>query len=818
VNEGFTKLTGYSWDDALGKTSIDLLTGPDSDPEAINQIRRQLTSHDTLNVEYKMRTKSGSYRWIRVEGQPVFDEQGEFKKYFRIQTDIQAAKEHLAEVETLSLIAKHTDNMVVITDEHDRITWINDAFIRTTGYDLVDAAGETTFVLMAGPDSSQERNEYVARKVAAHEPFRLEVLIYTKEGHSRWCALEARPIFDENGRFTKYFRMFADIQERKDHERLILESQKRLEDIFNTRFEAMCVLSREGTMLQMNDRALELSNSKREDRIGRPAWESTYGPINPHLTEFFKTSIKDASKGVTTSKELTFNGKEGQVMTHRFNFKPVTDALGNVNYIQLEAQDITDKAQAVRQSQYNEQLFNAYMKNSPVPAWITSLNGQIENMNERFLEFIGKDESVIGMNMLDVIDHTYLAQYRQHNEVVIKTQKPLQAIEYALDKDKVVHTFLNTRFPIFEDGKLTRIGGMGMDITSILKAEEERNESIKRFEAVSKATDDMIWEWDVVRDKVTWQGENKRQWDHQLRTGDTMKHFLDFLHKDDRDMVDSSIRRAVKNRNKDRWQAEYRMKGPGGEDFHILDRAVILRDIEGNASRMIGAMQDISDRVNLEKEFVKQQELEHKRTTRMIFDAQEAERSHLAADLHDNVNPLLAAARLHINAAEATTEDPAPYLLQSKALIHEGIEEIRKISHNLSNTLINEIGLEDLVLSTLRKLNPDESLEVHTDFKKLETVKVTTTLKLNVIRIIQEQVHNTLKYAQAKNLYIKIHYRDRAIYLTVQDDGQGFDPKAMRTGIGLSNIKNRAESYNGKMKLSSSPGKGCKLEIQLPLE
>ena len=245
---------------------------------------------------------------------------------------------------------------------------------------------------------------------------------------------------------------------------------------------------------------------------------------------------------------------------------------------------------------------------------------------------------------------------------------------------------------------------------------------------------------------------------------------------------------------------------------------MILRDNNGNVDRMIGVMQDITDRVSLELELRNQREQEHKNTTRMIFEAQESERNRIANDLHDNVNPLLAAARLYINVVESSLSGPEPHLLQSKALIHEGIDEIRKISHNLSNTLIKEHSLEEVVKNILRKMNPDNRLDISTQFKRLEKVDPDSHIKTNVARIIQEQLNNIFKYAQADHVAISLSHRDGILHLAIQDNGVGFDTAKTRTGIGLLNIRNRVESYEGQMKLISSPGKGCKLDIRLPSE
>ena len=87
--------------------------------------------------------------------------------------------------------------------------------------------------------------------------------------------------------------------------------------------------------------------------------------------------------------------------------------------------------------------------------------------------------------------------------------------------------------------------------------------------------------------------------------------------------------------------------------------------------------------------------------------------------------------------------------------------------------------------------------------------------KINVYRIIQEQLNNILKHAQASSVSIELNKQREQIRLCVEDDGKGFDPRMRRNGVGISNIMSRAELYNGKVEIDSSPGKGCKLEVIL---
>jgi signal transduction histidine kinase len=95
--------------------------------------------------------------------------------------------------------------------------------------------------------------------------------------------------------------------------------------------------------------------------------------------------------------------------------------------------------------------------------------------------------------------------------------------------------------------------------------------------------------------------------------------------------------------------------------------------------------------------------------------------------------------------------------------------------------------------------------------------KLDNDQQLTLYRITQEQVNNILKHAMAKTVCISLNEEDEEAVLIISDDGMGFDITGKKQGIGLSNMKSRAELLNGRFFISSEPGLGCMLKVTLPL-
>ncbi|HSQ43837.1 MAG TPA: ATP-binding protein, partial [Ginsengibacter sp.] len=90
------------------------------------------------------------------------------------------------------------------------------------------------------------------------------------------------------------------------------------------------------------------------------------------------------------------------------------------------------------------------------------------------------------------------------------------------------------------------------------------------------------------------------------------------------------------------------------------------------------------------------------------------------------------------------------------------------------------------------------------------------TKELMLYRVVQEQLTNITKYSRAKEASITLKKTDNTLFLTIADNGVGFDTTQKSKGIGLTNMKSRIEYYSGNLNIISAPREGCKLEISIP--
>ena len=152
---------------------------------------------------------------------------------------------------------------------------------------------------------------------------------------------------------------------------------------------------------------------------------------------------------------------------------------------------------------------------------------------------------------------------------------------------------------------------------------------------------------------------------------------------------------------------------------------------------------------------------------------------------------------------------------KSKEYINIVIHEIRLLSRQ-QVTPQKTINIKELIGELTQDLNMNTRAGTRFYCRIADNLSIDEDLKLNIYRIVQEQINNILKYADATQATISINQASGNVFVSIIDNGKGFDTLLKRKGIGIANIINRIESYNGEVTIESSPGKGCKLEIRIP--
>jgi PAS domain S-box-containing protein len=263
---------------------------------------------------------------------------------------------------------------------------------------------------------------------------------------------------------------------------------------------------------------------------------------------------------------------------------------------------------------------------------------------------------------------------------------------------------------------------------------------------------------------------------------------------------------------------ERRLGGASRNDQYALriirsDGSVIF--VEANVSQItynqrpstIGTITDITDRLE-----------EENRINKAVIHAQEKERMQIGMELHDNVQQILAGSLLRLDYAKTCLNDRASALEaleHVKGYVNEGIHELRRLSHQLAPAMRTPERLPEKINELAGSMNSGGRLQIEVESDAFLNAGE-EELELAIYRIIQEQLNNVLKHADAKRVTIVLREVDDGLLLSIRDDGKGFDPAERAPGIGLENMRRRAVAMGGELKILSAPGKGCELILQAP--
>lgn len=219
------------------------------------------------------------------------------------------------------------------------------------------------------------------------------------------------------------------------------------------------------------------------------------------------------------------------------------------------------------------------------------------------------------------------------------------------------------------------------------------------------------------------------------------------------------------------------------------------------------------------QESVQSEVNKHKLLTQATIDGQEKERKEIGKELHDNIGQQLTTTKLFLDIAKGTADDNTLEMVNMAIKsVSDVINEIRRMSHSLVPPTLGDLGLIESVKELCETLKRTETFHIRFYHDQFEENKLLNNQSLMLYRIIQEQINNIIKHSEAKNVIVKLCIEDDHIVLDVSDNGKGFDIKSRKKGLGLLNIINRADLFNGKVEIVSAINKGCKIKVTIPLQ
>ncbi len=370
-------------------------------------------------------------------------------------------------------------------------------------------------------------------------------------------------------------------------------------------------------------------------------------------------------------------------------------------------------------------------------------------------------------------------------------------------------------------GEMIAIVSVSKDITERRRAEVELRKREFQLAAAQQLARIGSWEWDFATGRITWSAELFRIFGLQPQEfGATFEAYLSHVHPED----GARLREAVQTALREGQLASdvHRIVRPDGEVRTLQATGRIARDAAGQAARMFGASQDVTEQVEAQRRVQATTEQLQSLSQRLL-EVQETERRHLARELHDEIGQVLTATKIALSSV-LQSEGAAPFagpIQQGINSLDGLLRQVRRLSLDLRPPLLDDLGLLPALRWYLGQITERTSLAAHLVAPE-SCPRLGPAIETACFRVAQEALTNVLRHAAATRVTVELRCEDGSVELCVRDDGVGFEVDAVRrraqagASLGLLGMQERGALVGGVVSFQSAPGRGTEVRASFP--
>ena len=843
VNDGFTRISGYTLDDVIGRSPGEILQFEKTDRETIQKMRAALMAGQPFRGEILNRGKDGREYWLDIEIQPTYGRDGQISGYMAIESEITyqvLEREHLRSI--LSSIAEG----IVLINTSGVIVEGNSAAERIFGLTSDQILGRTTMDPRWGSireDGSPLSSEEHPATITIQTGRKVRNFVHgvrTPDGHIRWISMSTEPLRDAEGNITAVVASFADITE--------LRTQATQVDTIirgaglgtwdwhvpsgRVRFSEQWA-----TMLGYDLNELSPSLETFEKLLDPSEASRVFRAVQDHhdgATEEYRCELhmrrKNGSWGwILASGKVTERSSDG---------RPIRMVGVHVDISALkevEAELIEERSRLAESEIKYRTLFDAV----PAAVFVCDTSASILQYNSRAAELWGTHpragaECLYGSRQL----YTPIEQ-------TLETGQAISHFEARIDRPDGTTIPVIVNVAVLRDDSDQIVGAVVCfeDISASKDLESRLRELSERYEAAIAGTSDGLWDWRCGTNEVWY---SPRYWtlhgfpEEGPMPPNTFESFESRLHSEDHDRVMEQLRLHAEE--KVDYDVEFRLRL--FDDLHyrwFRARGATQRDAEGKPIRMAGTLQDIEVQKQAAAALVNAQSQ---------AEAANAAKSEFLANMsHEIRTPMTAI--LGYTELLASESDNA----EGAALRLEYVETIRRNGQHLLD-IINDIldlskieagkmSVEQIEVDPLQVVLEVVSLmDVRASAKglKLEAIFDTAMpkhIRTDPVRLRQVLVNligNAIKFTEVGRVIvrtscdatterIRFDVKDSGIGMTEQQISRLFDAFSQAdasttrrfggTGLGLRISQRLSEMLGGSISVQSEYGRGSTFTVTI---
>ncbi|THJ22536.1 MAG: PAS domain S-box protein [Nitrospira sp. CG24E] len=745
----------------------------------------------------------------------------------------------------------------------DRIVYANQAAASISGYSIEELLTMDIWK-MTHPDFLPFLQ---ARARATQEsdigPAHYEFQIITKDGQMRWLDFTAATI-DYEGRPARLATGY-DITARRQTERKLAEREGMLQQIFDAEPECVKLLAAGGILLNMNRAGLAMLEADTPEQVMNQC-------IYPLITEPYRSRFQALTERVFQGEsgilEFEILGLKGGHRWLESHAAPMRGKTGTVTALLSVTRDITEHKRTSALLETDKRVLELIASGAALTEVLERLCRMFEDMSPGLLssillldqdrlclrhgaapslppayraaidgERIGPGAGSCGTaaylrRQIVVTDIANDPLWTGYRELALKHQLGACWSTPIFSKDSsVLGTFAmyyrEPRSPGAHDLQIiehaTKLASIAIERA---RAEEELRVSEERFALAVRGTNDGIWDWNIPSNEdylsPRWKELLGFEDDELPNHADS---FITRLHPEDLPRAQEAVRAHLEHRVP--YDLEVRLRHKDGSYRWFRSRGQAVWDKTNKPVRMAGAITDITDR---KRDFDALQEAyRHLQVlSREVWIAEEKERSRLSRELHDEFGQLLSALKLEVTRiANNLANKPAlkPSVVRKKLTVASDMVDrlfpsLRRVIQGLRPPVLDELGILPAIQTLANEAQERSGLQCRVmadqeDFGK----SFGPELEGALFRITQELLTNIVRHSKSTTATITLSCTDGLIYLTAQDDGQGFkvDSLSLKRRFGLRGVRERAELLGGKVEIQSEQGQGTAVTVSIPV-
>ena len=642
-----------------------------------------------------------------------------------------------------------------------------------------------------------------------------EILLLTAKGQERWSRAIGKSEMVNNKR-VKIYGSYQDIHLSKSLELKISE-------ILGSISDAFYAMDKDWKFTYFNSEAERLLQREENEVIGKKIWDIFPSAVNTKLHEAYYTITQTL---VSQSFEYLYPGDD---RWYEVSAYPSAGGLSvyfkNINDRKVAA----EKLQKAYEEKNNilESIGDAFF--AVDNNWIvTYWNKEAELVLDR------KKELIIGKHLWeeysDAIDSDF---YREYHKAVETKQVTSFEAHYP-----TLNIWIEVSAYPAEEG----LSVYFKDVTLRKEADIRLELANERFEKVTEATNDAIWDWDIVNKSFYRSKAIEKFLGKQASQSFTEKEFWkDSFHPNDLTTIKNSVEDAISDPERTRWELEYRLFNELGKTLYVIDRGVIIRNNAGEAIRMVGAMTDVTEQKHMELQLTELNQSLQQYAQELERSNEELEQFAFVAS-HDLQEPLRMISsfmdllqRKYGDQLDEKAHQYIHFATDGAKRMKQIILDLLEYSRATRPTEGKEAVDLNEVLSEFKQLRRKVISE---KFAKIisDNLPTLTTHRAVITQILHCLVDNALKYTEdgtAAKVEIKAVENEGAYKFSIKDNGIGIESQFYDkifiifqrlhnqdqfagTGIGLSIAKRHVEFLGGRIWLESEPNKGSIFYFTIP--